>query len=178
MGDVASAEGFKKMMSQGSLVLPKDSPKKGDSWGTKVDTDIPGFGKQTIETTYRYEGTKDIKGTMFALIKPQLKMEFEKAAAPAKDQPQQPPEQQQPQPKIKEQTSDGEVLFNIVAGRLQSTSLQQHVKIEAISSGVPIEQKIDQKIDVTVTPAGEKKAAEAKKPEASGEKAKKTEATK
>jgi hypothetical protein len=172
MGDVASAEGFKKMMSQGALVLPKDPPKKGDSWSTKVDMKNPAVGKQTVETTYRYEGTKNIKGKTFAMIKPELKMSFEKAAAPASGQPQQPPEQQSPQAKIKEQNSDGEVLFNISAGRLQSTSLNQHVTIEANAGGQPIEQKIDQKINVTVTPAGEKKADAAKKPEASGEKAK------
>ena len=72
MGDVASPEGIKKMLSQGVLVLPNDSPKKGETWSTKVESQIPVAGKQTIETTYRYEGTKDIKGTMFAVIKPQL----------------------------------------------------------------------------------------------------------
>jgi len=77
------------------------------------------------------------------------------------------------QMKIKDQSSDGEVLFNIAAGRLQSTSLKQNVTIEASVNGQPIQQKIDQKIDVTVTPAGAKKADAAKKPESSGEKAKK-----
>ena len=31
MGDIASAEGFKKMISQGALVLPEDAPKEGDT---------------------------------------------------------------------------------------------------------------------------------------------------
>jgi hypothetical protein len=74
--------------------------------------------------------------------------------------------------KIKDQSSDGEVLFNIGAGRLQSTSLKQNVTIEATVNGQPIQQRIDQKIDVTVTPAGAKKADAAKKPESSGETAK------
>jgi hypothetical protein len=111
---------------------------------------------------------------MFAVIKPQLKMEFENKPEAAKEgQPQQPPQQQQMQMKIKEQTSDGEVLFNIPAGRLQSTTLKQNVTIEATVGGQPIQQKIDQKINVTVSPSGEKKATEAKKTESSGEKAEK-----
>ena len=174
MGDIASADGFKKMISQGALVLPEKPPKKGDTWTTKVEMTNPAFGKQTVETTYTYDGTKDIKGTMFAVIKPQLKMEFENQAAAKEGQPQQPAAQQNVM-KIKEQTSDGEVLFNIPAGRLQSTSLKQNVTIEANAN---VSMKIDQKIDVTVTPAGEKKADAAKKPESSGEKAAKAEKAK
>jgi hypothetical protein len=172
MGDIASADGFKKMISQGALVLPDKAPQKGETWSTKVEMKNPAVGKQTVETTYKYDGTKDIKGTLFAVIKPQLKMEFEGQAAVKEGQPQQPAAQQNMQMKIKDQTSDGEVLFNIPAGRLQSTSLKQNVTIEASVNGQPIQQKIDQKIDVTVTPAGEKKA------ESSGEKAAKAEKSK
>ncbi len=179
MGDVATSEGFKKMISQGALVLPKDPPKKGDSWSTRVDMKNPAVGKQSIETTYRFEGTKEIDGNTFAIIKPQLKMEFEKPAAPAEGDPKQPAEQQPPPATIKEQSSDGEVLFNITDGRLKSTTLQQSVTIGTNAAGQPIEQKIEQKIGVTVTPSGEKKAAaekapEAKKSESSGEKAEAT----
>src|SRR3954466_5189346 len=90
MGDIASADGFKKMISQGALVLPEKPPKKGDTWTTKVEMKNPAFGKQTVETTYRYDGTKEVKGTKFAVIKPQLKMEFENQAAAKEGQPQQP----------------------------------------------------------------------------------------
>jgi hypothetical protein len=174
MGDIASAEGFKKMISQGALVLPEGPPKKGDQWKTKVDMKNPAIGKQSVETTYRYEGTKDIDGATYAVIRPQLKMEFESKPAEAQPgQPQQPAPQQQLEMKIKDQSSDGEVLFNVAAGRLHSTSLKQNVTIEAKVGGQPIEQKIDQKIEVTVTPAGEKPAGEeVKKPESSGEKGK------
>jgi uncharacterized protein DUF6263 len=159
MGDIATADGFKKMISQGALVLPEKPPTQGQTWTTKVEMKNPAVGKQTVETTYRYEGTKDIKGTKYAVIKPQLKMDFENKAAAAEGQPQQPAPQQQMQMKIKDQSSDGEVLFNIAAGRLHSTTLKQNVTIEANVQGQAIQQKIDQKIDVTVTPAGEKKSS-------------------
>jgi len=173
MGDIATAEGFKKMISQGALVLPEKSPTKGDTWKTKVEMKNPAVGMQTVETTYRYEGTKEDKGTTFAVIKPDLKMEFENKAAEGgatPGQPQQPGPQQQLKMNIKDQSSSGEVLFNIKAGRLASTVLNQKVTIEANVGGQAMTQKIDQKINVKVTPAGEKKADE--KADSSAEKKK------
>jgi hypothetical protein len=164
MGDIATADGFKKMISQGALVLPKDAPKEGDSWQTKVEMANPAVGKQTVETTYSYKGTKDVEGTKYAVIKPELKMDFDAGAAKAAPQLSM---------KIADQSSDGEILFNIDKGRLYSTTLTQKVTIDATVAGQTIQQKIDQKIDVKVTPAGEKKAeSEEKKAEPSDEKSK------
>ncbi len=165
MGDIASPEGFKKMIAQGALVLPEKTPQKGDQWKTKIEMKNPQVGMQTVETTYTYDGTKDIDDTTYAVIKPQLTMEFEKPAAGA------------PAPqvsmKIGDQSSGGEILFNIAKGRLYSTALQQKVTIDATVNGKTMKQTIDQKIDVKVTPAGEKKAnEEAEKPADSEEKAK------
>jgi len=164
MGDIATAEGFKKMISQGALVLPKDSPKEGDTWQTKVEMNNPMAGKQIVETTYRYEGTKEIDGTKYAVIKPELKMSFDAGAAKA------PPQLSM---KIADQKSDGEILFNVDKGRLYTTMLTQNVAIDTSFAGQTVQQKIDQKIDVKVTPAGEKKAdSEEKKVEPSDEKSK------
>jgi hypothetical protein len=134
MGDMATPEGFKKMISQGALVLPESAPKPGDSWSTKVEMNNPTGGKQVIETTYRYEGTKDVDDVTFAVFRPSLKMSFEGTD----------------QAKIKEQNSSGEVLFNVEAGRLHSSKLEQKVSIE---QALGIQTKIDQTIAVTVTPA-------------------------
>jgi hypothetical protein len=49
---------------------------------------------------------------------------------------------------------------------LYSTLLNQKVTIQANAAGQPVEQKIDQKIDVTVSPAGEKEASAESKPKA------------
>ncbi len=136
MGDMASAEGFKKMISQGSLVLPEGPPKEGEEWTTKVEVNNPAAGKQIVETTYRYVGTKDVEGVQFAEFQPTIKTNFEGA-----------------QVKISEQTSDGEILFNMAEGRLDSSKLEQHVTIEQPGGG---QTKIDQEIVVNVKPAGEK----------------------
>ena len=151
----------------------RNPPKQGETWTTKVEMNNPAVGKQTVETTYTYDGTKEVDGTTYAVIKPQLKMDFESKPAEAAEGQPKPPVPQLSM-KIAEQSSDGEVLFNIEKGRLYSTTLQQKVTIDATVNGQTMQQKIDQKIDVKVTPAGEKKAEEdSKKPEPSEEKEKK-----
>lgn len=156
MGDMASPEGFKKMISQGALVLPKDAPKINDQWQTKVEMANPMLGKQILETTYRYAGTKTVNGTKFAVIHPSLKMSIESKPPDAGSGPKQPGSQQQVQAKVKEQSSEGEVLFNVKAGRLNSTELNQNVTIAATVAPQTIEMKIQQKISVKVTPADAK----------------------
>ena len=168
MGSIATAEGFKKMIAQGALVLPNAAPKSGETWTANMEMDIPSVGVGAIVTTYRYEGNKQTGGANYAVIRPQTKMNIESKPAKARPgQPQQPAGQQPVQVNIKEQNSSGEVLFNINDGRLQSTSLKQNIRMEVSGEGEVMQQKIDQKIDVKVTAAGE-----GPKSEASGKKSK------
>jgi hypothetical protein len=150
LGDMASAEGFKKMIRQGAFVLPEAAPKKEDKWSTKLEMNNPKIGKQTVETTYTFDGMKDIDGTKYAVFKPQLTMEFEKKEGTT----------QALAMKIADQSSEGEVLFNVDKGRLSTTKLNQKVSIDATINGQTMKQKIEQKIDVKVSPAGEKKTEE------------------
>lgn len=156
MGDLTSPEGFKKMLSQGALVLPDNVPKKGETWSTKVEINNPQAGKQSVETVYTYEGTKDMDGATYAVIKPQLKMAFEGQAVAVEGQPK--PPAPPVSMKVVDQNSDGEILFNISKGRLSSTTLRQNVTIEASAAGRTGQQKIDQKIEVKVATADEKKS--------------------
>jgi hypothetical protein len=140
------------MLSQGALVLPEKAPQEGEAWSTKIEMKNPMVGTQTVETTYRFEGTKEAEGATFAVIRPQLKMEFANAAQP------------NVQMKISEQSSDGEILFNVEDGRLHTSRLTQDVTLDITASGQSMKQKIDQQIDVTVSPAED--ASEAKSTEA------------
>ena len=143
MGDLATAEGFKKMIAQGALVLPETAPQQGESWSSKVEMNNPMVGKQTVETTYRYEDTKEMDGATYAVIRPELKMEFANNPQP------------NIQMKITDQSSDGEVLFNIEEGRLHTSTLHQNVTLDITAGGQSMKQKIDQTIDVKVSPAEE-----------------------
>jgi hypothetical protein len=142
LGEMATPEGFKKMIAQGALVLPENAPKEGEDWSTKVEVNNPMAGKQVIETTYKYVGKKDIEGVNYAVFEPKLTMTFEGTP--------------QVQMKVSEQESGGEILFNVEAGRLHSSKLDQKVTIDVSVGGQAMQQKIDQTIDVKVTPAGAK----------------------
>jgi hypothetical protein len=146
MGDMATPEGFKKMISQGALVLPEEAPEQGKEWSTKVEVNNPMAGKQVIETTYRFEGFTEMEGKQFAKISPELKMQFEGTP--------------QVQMNVSEQDSSGEILFNADEGRLDSSNLKQNVTIDITVGGQMLQQKIDQTIEVKVTPADEEAADE------------------
>jgi hypothetical protein len=133
MGEMATEDGFKKMISQGSLVLPEKSPESGEKWTTKLEVNNPMGGKQVVETTYTYDGTRDEGGVTVAVFRPSIQMSF--PGAPVK---------------IAKQTSGGEILFNVAEGRLHSSKLTQEVGIEQPGGG---QMTIDQKVDVAVTPA-------------------------
>ena len=135
------------MVSQVCFQLPENPPKPGEEWTTKIEVNTPAGGKQTIETTYRYEGTRDADGTTYAVIKPSLKLDF--AKNPMMEM------------KVNDQKTDGEVLFDLKAGRLHSESITQTVALDMVAGGNKMPGTIDQKIDVTVSPA-KAKAKEAK----------------
>ncbi len=154
MGDLATPDGFRKVITRGSLVLPEKPAKPGETSSSKIELNSPGGGKQIVETAYRYEGTKLVDGVNYAVFRPSLKLTFEGVD----------------QVKIAQQDSSGEALFNIAAGRLHSTTLTHKVVIDAGADPQKIQQTIEQKIDVKVTPVDEKKPHEANQPETTGKK--------
>jgi hypothetical protein len=141
LGEMATPEGFKKMIAQGALVLPEEAPQPGKEWTNKVEVNNPQAGKQIIETTYKYIGPREVEGVTYAVFEPKLNMTFEGTP--------------QIQMKVSDQESSGEILFNIAEGRLHSTKLDQKVTIDVTVMGQTIKQNIDQTIEVKVAPAAE-----------------------
>jgi hypothetical protein len=139
MGDMTTSEGFQRMLMQAALVLPDEPPTVGESWSTtnEMDSPTPG-GKVNVETTYTYEGTRDVDGVTMAVFRPTLTMGFagENSA----------------QMRVVEERTDGEMLFNQAAGRLDSIHMQQMTKLEMTIGDQKIEQQIDQLIEAVVTP--------------------------
>ena len=84
MGDMATPEGFKKMISQGALVLPEERAEGRRDVDDQARDEQSGGGKQTIETTYRYEGTKDVDGTTYAVIRAAAENGFRTASRQAR----------------------------------------------------------------------------------------------
>jgi len=137
-GENGAVEQFKSMASQIAFDLPEDPPQIGQSWTKKFTVNNPAGGVQTVETTYTYDGTRDADGTIYAVIKPS--MELEMANNPMMEM------------KVKEQKTDGEVLFDLQAGQLHSTSINQSITLDMIAAGQTMPGTIDQKIDLVVTP--------------------------
>lgn len=139
MGDMATADGFKQMLSQGALVLPEGELTRGQQWTSSVEMNNPAVGKQKVNTTYTYEGTKDIDGTTYDVFRPSVELTFAGQGAV--------------QMNIKEQKSSGEILFDRAAGRLSSTTLNQDMTMAMNVGGQVLEQQMQQTVDVKVTPA-------------------------
>lgn len=153
-GDYATESGFKKMISKSVFVLPKDAPKQGEASKTSVQLTNNDGDKQVVESSYTYEGTKDANGVTLAVFKPQLTLSFADGGGAGKST-------------IEQQSSDGEALFDIAKGRLRSMKLEQHVTINSTSAGQPAQEKLDQIIDVQVSPRTENKEGETKSAAAS-----------
>jgi hypothetical protein len=150
MGEMATDAGVQKMLMQEIVVMPEAEPKAGEAWSTQMEMPIPVVGKQTIETTYTYQGTKDADGKQQAAIGAKRTVKYDE------------PEGGTIRVAIKEQSSDGETLFNVSDGRLNTATLNQLITIVASGGGQTITQKLDQKSKVTVRPAEAASQADAK----------------
>ncbi|MAT68663.1 MAG: hypothetical protein CMJ58_03990 [Planctomycetaceae bacterium] len=132
MGDLASEDGFKHLVQQGSLTLPEELT-EGKQWTTKVDVKNPIVGTQTIETTYVYKGSRDVEGETMEIFAPSMVVDFAAGAGPV-------------QMEVAGQESEGEILFNRGAGRLESSNINQGMDLKASAAGQESALKIDQKI--------------------------------
>ena len=141
-GEAGGVEQFKSMVSQVAFPLPENMPKPGETWKTNVTVANPAGGTQTVETTYTFDGTRDADGTTFAVLKPAMSMEM--AKNPMMEM------------KMKEQKTDGEVLFDLKAGRLHSMSVNLNITMDMVAQGMTMPGTIDQKIEVKVTPGAAK----------------------
>lgn len=150
MTDEMASQQFKQMVSQVAIALPEEALAKGSTWNTKLEVTNPAAGSETVETTFTFDGLRDVDGVSLAVIKPALKMNVTGNA--------------DIQMKMKEQKTSGEVLFNPEAGRLHSMKIVQDVTLDLVAAGQTLPGTINQKIDVTVTPASAEDTAEKSAP--------------
>jgi hypothetical protein len=143
MGDMASKEGFQRMLEQGALTLPENVPTEGEEWTTKVEMNNPMAGKQTVETTYRYVGTRDVGGDTMAVVEPKVKMTIEGAGQGGMTM------------NVKDQEATGEILFNSTEGRLDSSTMNQDMTFEIAMGDQTMEQQIKQTILIKVSESEE-----------------------
>lgn len=140
-GDMFSADGLKRMMSQSGLVMPKEAVAKGTSWKNKTEMKMP-FGKMIAEIDYTYDGTTDKDGRTLQKItlKPKATIEPSPDAKFAM--------------KLKAHEGKGTALFDNAAGRLLEVTNQQTMEMEIDVMGMTFNQRMVQ--TTTMRLAGKK----------------------
>ena len=133
MGGLASEEGLKQMTKQGSMTLPKaEELVSGHEWSTSTELKNPATGTISIDTTYRYDGPREVEGQQYEVFIPNIVTSFGEEGAVAAI-------------KVNKQKTDGEILFNRSAGRLESSTINQQMEMVITAAGNEINQVIDQK---------------------------------
>lgn len=129
MGELATADGFKKLVGQASFVLP-EKLEPGMEWTARTESQLPAVGTQTAVTTYRYEGPKEVDGVPLEAFSARLSLSFAGGELPVT---------------VTNQESVGEILFNRQEGRLESSTMDMltDLKITAAGQEVRIEQNVD-----------------------------------
>jgi hypothetical protein len=140
LGDVATAEGLQRMLVKWALVLPEKAPAVGEELKkTRVAMKSAVAGDQVVESSYRYEGTKEVDGRTYAVFRPGLEITFTG--------------KESERTKLKEQDSSGEVLFDVAAGRLQSATLKRGLTMDVTVAGETVEQQVEQTVEVKLSPS-------------------------
>ncbi len=136
MGDLATEAGFKKLVGQASFVLPQKLEPSVE-WTAKSESQLPAVGTQTAVTTYRYEGPKEVDDKSMEAFSAKLSLSFAGGQVPIA---------------VTNQESNGEILFNREAGRLESSAIKQLTELKITVSGQPINQKIEQNVKMNWMP--------------------------
>ncbi len=140
LGDLATEEGFRNTVQQSSLTLPEAKDLvEGHQWNSTFEMENPATGKIVVETTYAYQGPREVAGQAMEVFVPTLLLRFGKG-----------PDQTGGTIRVERQESGGEILFNRSAGRLESTTLRQQVDLVIMVGENSINQHIDQKISLRI----------------------------
>ena len=137
LGDMFSPDGFKRMLSQGGLILPAGPVSKGDSWKNTVDLKMP-FGKMTAVVDYTYQGPAE-DGAPLEKIGLKTKATLE------------------PDPKsplkltMKSQDCKGTAYFDNRAGRLREVVNDQTMDMESTVGDMTFKQHMVQKVVMRLT---------------------------
>ncbi len=145
MGGLATAEGFKGMISQGGLTLPQSEDLiAGQEWSTLSEVASPATGKITTITTYHYAGSREIDGQQFEVFVPKIETRFGEAE-----------KTNTANVELTNQESSGEILFNRSAGRLEFSTISMRME-SVITAGInTIHQKLNQKVQFKIVEPSE-----------------------
>jgi hypothetical protein len=136
MGDLATTDGFKKLVAAASFVLP-EKLEENATWTQKTEASLPQVGTQTAVTTYRYVGPQEKDGKTLEKFTAQITLKYSGG---------------QIQVEVPKQDSKGEIFFNRTDGRLESSNIKQTTQLRFALGNQSIDQTIEQTIGMKWLP--------------------------
>jgi hypothetical protein len=137
MGDLATPEGFKKLVAAASFVLPEKLDDNA-TWTQTTEAALPQIGTQTAETTYHYEGPVEKDGKKLEKFSAKITLKYSGG---------------QVKVEVPKQSSSGEILFDRTDGRLQSSNIKQSTELRFSLGNQTVNQTVEQTIGMKWQPA-------------------------
>jgi hypothetical protein len=122
-GAMFSEDGLKEMITQSSLILPRDDVAAGKSWTRQTRNSVPPLGTVVIDATYKYEGPAPGPGPDLVKIGLATKVEIQ----PAEGEP----NANTSGLKIRSQKSQGTYVFDKAGGHVLDSSLTDVIDVGA-----------------------------------------------
>ncbi len=131
--EVLSEDAMKQTISRVMIAFP-ESVATGKSWESNFETKNPILGTQKALTTYTYVGPEEAEGRSVEKLDVNVQLSFDQ------------PADAQAKATIKEQASEGAILFDNKQGMPLSTSMNSQMKLELSAGGQMIDQAITTKV--------------------------------
>jgi hypothetical protein len=134
-GGMFSEEGLKSLISQSSLVLPKEALEKGKTWEQK-STMSTGLGKMIRDRSYTFQGPAEKPGLLKVSLNSKVSLE------PAGDSP--------VNAKFQNAEGKGEFLFDAEAGHVVASKVSDRMEITLSVQGQDFKQVADNLTSMTL----------------------------
>jgi hypothetical protein len=129
-----SRDNLKQMTSMNTLEFPAEPISRGTTWQQQAKVNDPMSGRQTLETTYRYDGSEEHDGQKLDKISATAKV------SPAAEQG------AAPRIAIKDQKSNGVIWFDRTIGRIHGLEMTTKVVREINLGASKVEETLTTKI--------------------------------
>jgi len=135
LGDLATPLGFQNMLQNIAMILPEGIDLTSASETENVtEAEIPHVGTILTTTTYRYEGSQEADGERLETFRPTLQTTFGGLG--------------DVEIEVTNEKTDGKIVFNRIAGRLESSTLRHECDMAVTIGGKLIEQRLEQTVEL------------------------------
>ena len=143
MGGMFSKEGFSNMIKQGTPSFPAEPLTQGKSWSKDYEMPMAALGAMVVSNEFTYAGQEQVDGKQLERINVEMSIQIKAAenGGPFGNIT------------IADQKSDGVIYFDNEAGRMTESRINQAMTMQIAAGEQKFDQKINQVITATLTPA-------------------------